>query len=87
MQIFHFQGCSRQGAATVLGEPIQIGEVTVRSGGFVLADRDRMVVVSVAIVPEIVQQTEEVLPTENLVCRTIWQGVDPAAAYLQDGKF
>jgi 4-hydroxy-4-methyl-2-oxoglutarate aldolase len=74
-------------AATTLGEPIQIGEVTVRTGDFVLADRDGIVIIPAAIASEVVQQTEEVLRTENLVRKAILQGVDPVAAYLQYGKF
>jgi 4-hydroxy-4-methyl-2-oxoglutarate aldolase len=74
-------------AATSLGEPIQIGEVTVRTGDYVLADRDGIVVIPADIASEVVQQTEEVLRTENLVRKAILQGVDPVAAYLQHGKF
>ena len=74
-------------AATSLGEPIQVGEVTVRTGDFALADRDGIVIIPAAIAPEVVQQTEEVLRTENLVRKAILQGVDPVAAYLQFGKF
>jgi regulator of RNase E activity RraA len=74
-------------AATALGEPIQIGEVTVRTGDFALADRDGIVIIPAAIASEVVQQTEEVLATENLVRKAILQGIDPVAAYLQYGKF
>jgi 4-hydroxy-4-methyl-2-oxoglutarate aldolase len=52
-------------APTALGEPIQIGEVTVRTGDFVLADRDGIVLVPAAIASKVVQQTEEVLRTEK----------------------
>ncbi|MFZ0759315.1 MAG: RraA family protein [Candidatus Sulfotelmatobacter sp.] len=74
-------------AVTALGEPVQIGEVTVRSGDYAIADRDGIVVIPEAIASEVVQQTEEVLRTENLVRKAILQGVDPVAAYLQHGKF
>jgi 4-hydroxy-4-methyl-2-oxoglutarate aldolase len=74
-------------AATALGEPIQIGEVTVRTGDYALADRDGIVVIPAAIASEVVEQTEEVLRTENLVRKAILQGVDPVVAYLQYGKF
>jgi 4-hydroxy-4-methyl-2-oxoglutarate aldolase len=74
-------------AATALGEPIQIGEVTVRTGDFALADRDGIVIIPAAIASEVVEQTEEVLRTENLIRKAILQGVDPVAAYLQYGKF
>jgi regulator of RNase E activity RraA len=74
-------------AATALGEPVQIGEVTVRTGDYALADRDGIIIIPAEIASEVVQQTEEVLRTENLVRKAILQGVDPVAAYLQHGKF
>jgi 4-hydroxy-4-methyl-2-oxoglutarate aldolase len=74
-------------AATSLGEPIQLGEVTVSTGDYVLADRDGIVTIPGAIAAEVVQETEEVLRKENLVRKAILQGVDPVQAYLQYGKF
>ncbi|HUK24606.1 MAG TPA: RraA family protein [Terriglobales bacterium] len=74
-------------AATAFGEPIQIGEVTIAAGDYVLADRDGVVVIPAAMAEEVIQQTEEVLRTENLVRKAILQGVDPVQAYLQYGKF
>lgn len=74
-------------AATAFGEPIQIGEVIVRTGDYALADRDGIVIIPAAIASEVVQRAEEVLRTENLVRKAILQGVDPVAAYLQYGKF
>jgi len=74
-------------AATAFGEPIQIGDVAIHTGDYALADRDGIVIIPEAIVTEVVQQTEEVLGTENLVRKAILQGVDPVAAYLQHGKF
>lgn len=74
-------------AATAFGEAIQIGEVSIHTGDYVLADRDGLVIIPGAIADEVVQQTEEVLRTENLVRKAILQGVDPVAAYLRYGKF
>jgi 4-hydroxy-4-methyl-2-oxoglutarate aldolase len=74
-------------AATSLGEPIQVGEVTVCTGDYILADRDGIVTIPGAIAAEVVQETEEVLRKENLVRKAILQGVDPVQAYLQYGKF
>jgi regulator of RNase E activity RraA len=74
-------------AATSLGEPIQVGEVTVSTGDYVLADRDGIVIIPGRIASEVVQETEEVLRKENLVRKAILQGVDPVQAYLQYGKF
>ncbi len=74
-------------AATALGEPIRVGEVTVLTGDYVLADRDGIVIIPAAIAAEVVQETEEVLRKENLVRKAILQGIDPVQAYLQYGKF
>ena len=74
-------------AATALGQPIQIGEVTISTGDFVLADRDGIVVIPGDIAEQVIQETEEVLQRENLVRKAILQGVDPVEAYLKYRKF
>ena len=74
-------------AATSFGEPITIGEVTIRSRDYVMADRDGIVIIPQEIVDEVVAETEEVLHKENLVRKAILQGVDPVDAYLKYGKF
>lgn len=74
-------------APTAMGHPIQFGEVRVRTGDYVLADRDGVVVIPSAIAAEVVEETEQVLRKENLVRQSILQGVDPVQAYLQYGKF
>jgi 4-hydroxy-4-methyl-2-oxoglutarate aldolase len=74
-------------APTALGGPIQVGEVRVLTGDYVLADRDGIVVIPAAIASEVVQETEEVLRKESLVRKAILQGVDPVQAYLRYGKF
>jgi regulator of RNase E activity RraA len=74
-------------ASTALGEPVQIGDVTIRTGDYAIADRDGIVIIPAEIASDVVEQTEEVLRTENLVRKAILQGVDPVAAYLEHGKF
>jgi regulator of RNase E activity RraA len=74
-------------AATALGEPIQVGEVSLLTGDYVLADRDGIVIIPAAIAAEVVEETEEVLRKENLVRKAILRGIDPVQAYLQYGKF
>ncbi len=74
-------------APTALGAPIQVGQVMVHTGDYVLADRDGIVIIPGAIAAEVVQETEEVLRKENLVRKAILQGVDPVQAYLQHRKF
>ncbi len=69
------------------GEPVTIGEVTVRSGDWLMADRDGAVVIPGEIVAEVTTRTEEVLQTENKVRTAILSGMDPQEAYLKFGKF
>ena len=70
-----------------LGEPVQIGPVTIRSGDYVMADLDGVVVIPQAVLGEIVGKTEEVMQRENLVRKAILEGADPREAYLKYGKF
>ena len=74
-------------AATDLGEPIRIGQVTIHTGDYVLADRDGIVIIPGAMAAEVASETEAVLSKENLVRKAILQGVDPVDAYLAYGKF
>ena len=69
------------------GEPITIGEVTISSGDYLLADRDGVVVIPAKVVEEVVTKTELVLQTENKVRTAILAGMDPQEAYLKFGKF
>jgi len=69
------------------GEPITIGEVTLSSGDYLLADRDGVVVIPAKVVEEAVTKTEQVLQTENKVRTAILAGMDPQEAYLKFGKF
>ena len=76
-----------QWKAERFGEPIVIGSVTIRTGDFVMADRDGVVIIPQVTVQEVVQNVEKVLNTENLVRKAILQGMDPREAYLKYGKF
>lgn len=68
-------------------KPITIGEVTILTGDYVLADRDGIVIIPQQIAEDVVTKTEEVLQTESLIRKAILQGVDPQEAYLKYGKF
>ena len=70
-----------------LGEPIQIGEVAIHTGDYVVADRDGIVIVPAEKAEEVTVETEKVLRTESLVRKAILQGEDPQQAYLKHGKF
>ncbi len=69
------------------GEPIQIGEVTIHTGDYVMADRDGIVIIPAKMAEEVTDETEKVLRTESLVRKAILQGEDPQQAYLKHGKF
>ena len=74
-------------AITAMGSTIEIGGVQIRTNDYVLADRDGIVIIPGEIIKEVVEETEKVLQTENLVRKSILQGTDPVEAYLKFGKF
>jgi 4-hydroxy-4-methyl-2-oxoglutarate aldolase len=69
------------------GEPVVIGGVTIRTGDWLIGDRDGTVVIPQAIAEDVVTKTEEVARTENQVRNAIRGGMDPVDAYLKYGKF
>jgi regulator of RNase E activity RraA len=70
-----------------LGEPITIGTVTLRSGDYLIGDRDGVVIVPVEVVEEAVRLTEDVMATESDMRSAIMNGMDPEEAYLKYGRF
>ncbi|MFK7962832.1 MAG: RraA family protein [Burkholderiaceae bacterium] len=73
--------------ADKLGEPVTIGEVTVNTGDYLIADRDGVVIIPAAIAESVISETESVADTESQVREAIRSGVDPVDAYLKFGKF
>jgi 4-hydroxy-4-methyl-2-oxoglutarate aldolase len=69
------------------GEPITIGEVTIATGDYLLADADGIVVIPSAIATDTIARTEAVAVTENKVRDAILAGMDPQEAYLKYRKF
>jgi 4-hydroxy-4-methyl-2-oxoglutarate aldolase len=69
------------------GEPVDIGGVTIRTGDWLLGDRDGVVVVPAEIAEEVVARTEDVVATESEMRRALVGGMDPVAAYHRFGKF
>jgi 4-hydroxy-4-methyl-2-oxoglutarate aldolase len=69
------------------GEPVTIGTVTIATGDYLLGDRDGVVIVPQAIVPEVIAKTEEVVATESDMRRALIGGMDPVDAYNRYGKF
>ena len=70
-----------------LGGTVTIGDVTVATGDFLLADEDGIVVVPAGRAAEVVEAAEAAAAVENKVRTAILNGVDPEHAYLQYGKF
>jgi regulator of RNase E activity RraA len=69
------------------GEPIVIGGVRIRTGDYLMADRDGALIIPSEIIEDVTTKVEEVLRTENKVRTAILQGVDPVEAYLRHRKF
>ena len=69
------------------GEPISFGQVVVRSGDYVLADCDGIVVNAEGIAAEVIAAATAAMSTEDKVRAAILSGVDPQQAYLDHGKF
>jgi 4-hydroxy-4-methyl-2-oxoglutarate aldolase len=69
------------------GEPIVIGNVNIRTGDYLMADRDGALVIPCEIISEVTEKVEEVLRTENKVRTAILEGIDPVEAYLHHRKF
>jgi regulator of RNase E activity RraA len=69
------------------GQPIHIGKVGIRRGDFVVGDKDGVLVIPKQITQEVLEKSEEVVNTENLVRKAILQGVHPVEAYRRYGRF
>jgi len=69
------------------GVPIRIGDVEIRPGDHMVADRDGAIRVPAERLEEVVEKAEIAIATENKVRSAILAGVDPQQAYLQFGKF
>ncbi len=74
-------------APVAYGEPISYGQVVVRSGDWVLADCDGIVVIPAPMAREVVDAAVAAIEKEDLVRAAILSGVDPQEAYLRHGKF
>jgi 4-hydroxy-4-methyl-2-oxoglutarate aldolase len=70
-----------------LGQPIEIEGVPIRTGDFVLADIDGIVVVPAQQAEVVITEVEKLMNTENSVRSAIFRGVSPKDAYLRYGKF
>lgn len=72
---------------TSYGKPIQIGKTSVERGDFIVGDKDGVIVIPRKIAREVLERSEEVVSTENLVRKAILEGVHPVDAYRKYGRF
>lgn len=66
---------------------IEIGDVRIEPGDFLVGDRDGLLRVPKALVAEVTEKAEAAMATESLVRKAILSGTDPQEAYLKYGKF
>jgi regulator of RNase E activity RraA len=69
------------------GQQIQIDKVTIRRGDFMVGDKDGVLVIPKEITIEVLEKSEGIVGTENLVRKAILQGVHPVDAYRKYGRF
>jgi len=69
------------------GEPVTIGAVTIRTGDYLLGDRDGVVIVPCDVAEEVIAQAETVMATESDMRTALIGGMDPVDAYHRYGKF
>ncbi|MGH9455532.1 MAG: RraA family protein, partial [Terriglobia bacterium] len=69
------------------GQPIQIGRVKIRRGDFIVGDKDGVLVIPNDITLDVLNKSEAVVGTENLVRKAILEGVHPVDAYRTYGRF
>ncbi len=67
--------------------PIQIEDVSISPGDYMLGDRDGMVRIPKDIADEVADKSVQAMQTENKVRTAILEGTDPQDAYLKFGKF
>ena len=70
-----------------IGEPIEIEGVLIRTGDFVLADIDGIVVIPEDRAESVISEVVKVMSIENLVRKAILKGISPTEAYRRFGKF
>ena len=70
-----------------MGEPITIGDVEIRTGDFIVADRDGAVLIPAAAASDVANRVDDVMNTENELRNMILSGMDPQEAYLKFRRF
>ena len=70
-----------------MGEPITIGNVDIKTGDYIVADRDGAVVIPASAASNVANRVDEVMNTENELRNMILGGMDPQEAYLKYRRF
>jgi 4-hydroxy-4-methyl-2-oxoglutarate aldolase len=66
---------------------IKIGETVINNNDYVLADIDGVVIIPQNNIEDILNRSEKLINTENLVRKSIKEGMDPQEAYLKYSAF
>lgn len=72
---------------TGFGREVFIAGIRVRAGDYIVADLDGSVVIPLEVCDEVLQRSEAVAHTENLVRDAVRAGMTPIDAYRQHGRF
>jgi regulator of RNase E activity RraA len=68
-------------------KPVTIGAVRVEPGDYLVADRDGIAVIPLALRDEVIGRAEQLATTENVIRATVREGVAPLEAYNRFGVF
>ena len=72
---------------TKFEQTIKIGKTVINNNDYVLADIDGVVIIPSKIIENILDRAEKLISTENLVRKSIREGMDPQEAYLKYSVF
>ena len=72
---------------TSYGNPVKIGRVTIKRGDFIVGDKDGVLSIPQEIMMQVLEKSEEVVNTENLVRKAVLEGMHPVDAYRKFGRF
>ena len=72
---------------TQFAQTIKIDKTIINNDDYVLADIDGVVIIPQQIIEDILIRAEKLINTENLVRKSIKEGMDPQEAYLKYSAF
>ena len=72
---------------TYFEKTIKIGDTVINNNDYVLADIDGVVIIPQNNIEDILNRSEKLINTENLVRKSIKEGMDPQEAYLKYSAF